>query len=70
MCIRDSYMRVLKQVVEELPRAHAVRALEPQVRAGLAARIPDAERIERLREYLGVLLVVAEGCLLYTSRCV
>ena len=43
---RTNYVGVFEQIVEELPRTHTVRALEPQIRAGLAARVPDAERIE------------------------
>ena len=54
-------LSVPEQVVEELPAAHAVRALEPDVGGILAAGVVDAELVERGGDDAGVLFVVVQA---------
>ncbi len=46
----SNHLRVLEQIIEELPTAHAARALHPHVRRVHAAAVPHARRVERLRD--------------------
>ena len=43
---RTYYLGLLKQKVEEVPRAHLVRALEPDVGRVLAPGVADTELVE------------------------
>ena len=53
-------LSVPEQVVEELPAAHAVRALEPDVGGILAAGVVDAELVESGRDNARVLLIIGD----------
>ena len=54
---------LVEQVVEEFPAAHAVRALEPDVRRIDSAGVLDPQFVAGVRDNTRVLLVIRDSCL-------
>ena len=52
---------LMQEPVEELPAAHAARTPEPDIGRVFAAGVPDSQRIQRLGQDTGVVLVDADG---------